>query len=137
LNFFLINGQWYFVDLPGYGYAKAPAAVQAGWGRLLQQYLGERETLVGVVFLQDGRRHPGPEEQFLWEKLKQRGRTVIPVLTKADKLKQGERNRRLQEIAAALTPHGPAMEDFLWFSAVTHEGRAKLWARLLKCLAGS
>jgi len=134
LNFFLINGLWYFV---GYGYAKAPAEVKAAWGRLLQQYLEERESLVGVVFIQDGRRQPGPEERFLWEKLKEKGRTAIPVLTKADKLKKGERSRRLKEIAAALTPHGPAMEDFLWCSAATHEGRAKLWARLLQCLGGS
>lgn len=137
LNFFLINGRWYFVDLPGFGYARAPTEVKAGWGRLIMQYLEERQGLAAVVFLQDGRRDPGREELFLWEKLKERGRLVIPVLTKADKLKKGERTRRLKDIAAALTPHGPEADDFLWFSAVTHEGRGKLWGRLLECLGGS
>ncbi|MBM4273562.1 MAG: YihA family ribosome biogenesis GTP-binding protein [Deltaproteobacteria bacterium] len=137
LNFFLINGRWHFVDLPGYGYARAPAEVKAGWGRLIMDYLETREGLAAVVFLQDGRRDPGPEELFLWERLKSRGRAVIPVLTKADKLKKGERSRRLQDVAAALRPHGPEAQEFLWFSAATREGRAKLWARLVECLGGA
>jgi GTP-binding protein len=134
LNFFLVNGRWHFVDLPGYGYAKVPSEVKAGWARLILQYLEEREGLAAVVFLQDGRRTPGPEELFLWERLWAKGRAVIPVLTKADKLKKGERPRRLKEIAAALAPHGLGQEDFLWFSAVTHEGRGKLWSRMLDLL---
>lgn len=136
LNFFLINRSWYFVDLPGFGYAAVSKELKAHWGRLVLDYLGSRERLAGVVFLQDSRRRPGPEELFLWEYLRDRGRRVIPVLTKVDKLKLGERHRQLKHLTAALAPLGVAPQDIIWFSAHTREGRDKLWGRLLACLGG-
>ena len=136
LNFFLINGAWYFVDLPGFGYAAVSKNLKAEWGALAMGYLTHRENLAAVVLLQDGRRVPGPEELFLWELFQKQGTTVIPVLTKADKLKQGERAKQLKNIAAALSPLGVKGEEFLWFSAVTREGRDKLWAQILHCLGG-
>jgi GTP-binding protein len=136
LNFFLINGRWYFVDLPGFGYAAVAKSLKEEWGRLAMDYLTTRESLAAVVLLQDGRRLPGPEELFLWENFQRQGTPVIPVLTKADKLKQGERARQLKNIVAALASLRVKGEDFLWFSAVTREGRAKLWARLLQYLGG-
>jgi GTP-binding protein len=136
LNFFLINRRWYFVDLPGFGYARVSRQLQSDWGRLILKYLDRRQTLAGVVFLQDSRRLPGPEELFLWENLLSRGRALIPVLTKADKLKQSERTRQLNKIATTLAPFGLDRGDFLWFSALTHEGRGKLWERILKAIVG-
>jgi GTP-binding protein len=136
LNFFLINGRWYFVDLPGFGYAAVSKSLKAAWGRLVMDYLANRKNLAAVVLLQDSRRTPGPEELFLWEFFRDQGLPVIPVLTKADKLKQGERTKQLQKIAAALVPLGVQGEDFLWFSAVSREGRDRLWARLLPFLGG-
>ena len=135
LNFFLINEQWYFVDLPGYGYARVPRETQARWGDLILGYLEERPNLTALVFLQDPRRTPGEEELFLWDKLLSWGRVVIPVLTKADKVKKGERGRRLREILKVLAPYEVATDQFLWFSATTNEGREKLWQRLLECLS--
>ncbi|MFA4904077.1 MAG: ribosome biogenesis GTP-binding protein YihA/YsxC [Desulfobaccales bacterium] len=134
LNFFLINQRWYFVDLPGFGYAAVSKELKAGWGRLVLDYLGGRESLAAVVFLQDGRRQPGDEELFLWEFLLEQGRKVIPVLTKADKLKQGERSRQLKLAAGALTPFGVDPADFIWFSAPNLEGKDRLWDRMLACL---
>ena len=134
LNFFLINQRWYFVDLPGFGYAAVSKELKAGWGRLVLDYLARQETLAAVVFLQDGRRRPGPEELFLWEFLLERGRQVIPVLTKADKLKQGERRRQLRHAAGALAGFGVNPDDFIWFSAPKLEGKDRLWERLLECL---
>ncbi|MEW6658218.1 MAG: ribosome biogenesis GTP-binding protein YihA/YsxC [Thermodesulfobacteriota bacterium] len=136
LNFFLINGRWYFVDLPGFGYAAVSKGLKAAWGRLVMAYLSTRKNLAAVVLLQDGRRAPGPEELFLWEFFRERGITVVPVLTKVDKLKQGERAKQLQNITAALASLGVKREEFLWFSAVTREGRDKVWARLLQSLGG-
>jgi GTP-binding protein len=136
LNFFVINRRWYFVDLPGFGYAAVSRDLKAGWGRLVLDYLGRRESLAAVVFLQDGRRRPGPEDLFLWEFLRDRGRRVIPVLTKADKLKQGERRRQSGHFAEALAPLGVVPGDVIWFSALTKEGRDRLWDRLLDCLGG-
>ncbi len=136
LNFFLINHCWYFVDLPGFGYAAVSKELKASWGRLILDYLGSRPNLAAVVLLQDSRRRLGPEELFLWEFLRERGRPVLPVLTKADKLKQGERSRQLKHLAEALAPLGVAPGDFTWFSALTREGREQLWTRLLACLGG-
>jgi len=103
------------VDLPGFGYAAVSKSLKEEWGRVVMDYLTTRENLAAVVFLQDGRRLPGPEELFLWELFRSRGIPVIPVLTKADKLKQGERARQLKSIAAALAPLEVKAEDFLWF----------------------
>jgi GTP-binding protein len=134
LNFFLINERWYCVDLPGFGYAAVSKELKAAWGHLVLDYLGRRESLAAVVFLQDGRRRPGPEEIFLWEFLRARHRRVIPVLTKADKLKQGERRRQLQHFTHALAPFGVAPGDVIWFAAPSREGRDRLWERLSTCL---
>ena len=136
LNFFLINGRWQFVDLPGFGYAAVSREEKARWGPLVLHYLEVRENLAAVVFLQDGRRLPGEEDLYLWEFLQARTRRVIPVLTKADKLKQGERARRLKAIAQVLAPLGVSAGDFLWFSSLTHEGRGHLWGLILACLVG-
>ena len=136
VNFFLVNGRWYFVDLPGFGYAAVSRSLKESWGPLVLDYLGSQPGLAAVVFLQDGRRQVGPEELFLWEYLTDRGRVVLPVLTKADKLKAGERARQLKQIAASLVPFGVRPEDLVWFSAKTGEGRDKLWARLLESLDG-
>ncbi len=134
LNFFLINRRWHFVDLPGFGYAAVSKELKASWGRLVLDYLGGRRNLAAVVFLQDGRRRPGGEEAYLWEFLQAHGRTVIPVLTKADKLKQGERARQQKHLAEVLAPLGVATGEVIWFSALTHEGRERLWTRLLESL---
>jgi len=134
VNFFLINGRWHFVDLPGFGYAAVSRTLKESWGHLVLEYLNARPNLAAVVFLQDGRRRLGPEELFLWEFLTARGRAVLPVLTKADKLKMGERARQLQHLAGALAPFGVNPPDLTWFSARTFEGRDELWSRLLTCL---
>ena len=134
LNFFLINNRWYFVDLPGFGYAAVSKSLKEEWGRLAMDYLTTRENLAAVVLLQDVRRLPGPEEIFLWEHFQSLRRPVIPVLTKADKLKLGERGKQLKNIAGALAHLGVKGEDFVWFSAVNREGRDRLWTRILQYL---
>jgi GTP-binding protein len=134
LNFFLINQRWNFVDLPGFGYAKVSKDVREAWGPLVLEYLARRQSLAAVVFLQDGRRAPASEELFLWEFLREQGRRVIPVLTKADKLKRGERTRQLKLWGEALAAIGVDPGEAIWFSALTREGRDRLWDRLLASL---
>ena len=136
LNFFLINQCWNFVDLPGFGYAAVPRDLKASWGPLVLEYLARRESLAAVVFLQDSRRLPAGEELFLWEYLRERGRRVIPVMTKADKLKRGERSRQLKRFTDALAPLGVDPGGVIWFSALSREGRDQLWDQLLACLGG-
>ena len=137
LNFFLINQCWNFVDLPGFGYAAVSRDLKASWGPLVLEYLAQRESLAAVVFLQDSRRLPAGEELFLWEFLREHGRRVIPVMTKADKLKRGERSRQLKLFTDALAPLGVDPGGVIWYSALTREGRDQLWDQLLACLGGA
>lgn len=132
INYFLINQSWYFVDLPGYGYAQVPVPVKERWLRLIAAYLEQRQGLRAVVLLLDCRRVPGEEELEIIEQLRAWQRQVIVVLTKADKLKKSQRARQLREIAARLAPGN--VEEFIWFSALTQEGRREVWDRLLPVL---
>jgi GTP-binding protein len=134
VNYFLINQSWYFVDLPGYGYAQVPIPVKEKWLRLIATYLENRAGLQAVILLLDCRRVPGPVELEIITQLRNWRRQVIIALTKADKLKKGQRARQMQEIAARLAPGGIQSQDYIWFSSVTQEGRRELWDRLLTVL---
>ncbi len=134
INYFLINQNWYFVDLPGYGYAQVPLPVKEKWLRLIATYLENRAGLRAVVLLLDCRRLPGPEELEILAQLRIWRREVLVVLTKADKLKKGQRAQQQGEIASRLAPGGVDPQDFIWFSAMTQEGRRELWDRLLTVL---
>ena len=86
INFFDINDNLTFVDLPGYGYARVPAAVRKKWGPMIETYLSTRKTLKGVVIILDIRRLPREEEQNLIQWLAHFSICGIIVLTKTDKL---------------------------------------------------
>jgi GTP-binding protein len=134
INFFLINGSWHFVDLPGYGYAQVPLAVKAKWLQLINAYWEERAGLGALVFLMDCRRRPGDEDLELLQNLHQQGCHIIPVLTKADKLKPGQRAQARADIDQMLASTGINCKQLLWFSALTQEGRKELWSQLLAFL---
>jgi len=125
LNFFDINGKIYFVDLPGYGYAKVPKKLKAEWNEAMMDYLRAREPLRLVVALLDARHKPTGQDQEMQEILAEAGVPTLPVATKIDKLKRSERGPNLRRIRATL-----GMEDdmvLIPFSAVTREGLAELW----------
>lgn len=124
LNFFLINEALSVVDLPGYGYARVPAAVQKQWGPMVETYLASRATLKGVLLVVDIRRVPGTEEQDLIRWLDHHGRRYRIVVTKADKLSRNKRVRPLRAIAEAF---GCPRTALLTVSAKTGEGLAAVW----------
>lgn len=131
INFFLINSDFYFVDLPGYGYAKVPASVQKKWGPMIETYLLTRETLKGVVLIIDIRRTPGIEElEFIaW-----RSRFGIPpilVLTKTDKLSKTKQIKRQLAIAETLDVD---KDNLILFSAKTGRGKNDAWGAVEKLM---
>ena len=129
LNFFAVNGRLGFVDLPGYGFAKVPAAERARWKPMVETYLSGRATLHGVVLLVDARRLPSTEDVQLARYL---GRLRVPhvlVLTKVDKLSQSELARQQK---ALVEDWGETAKEFLLFSAKTGRGRDALWAVILR-----
>jgi GTP-binding protein len=90
INFFMINSAFYFVDLPGYGYARVSMEERKKWGPMVETYLRSRSTLKGVVLLQDIRRMPGAEEIELLEFLENLDLPILVVLTKADKFSKSK-----------------------------------------------
>jgi GTP-binding protein len=127
LNFFAVNDALHFVDLPGYGFARAPRAVRERWQPMIRNYLAGRPNLKAVVWLLDVRRDPSDEDLRFLDWLEETERPTIPVVTKVDKLSRNELSRRLVAIARAT---GLERELFTTFSAVTREGVAEVWARI-------
>ena len=86
LNYYVINRQWYFVDLPGYGYAKLPEQIRSSWGKLIEQYLKSRKELALVIQLIDARHEPTELDLMMVGWLDYYGIPFVIALTKADKL---------------------------------------------------
>jgi GTP-binding protein len=124
LNFFEVNEEYGFVDLPGYGFAKGSKGQRAGWGPLIEGYLMERPTLRAVVLIMDVRHEPFPADLQLAEWLDHQGLPTIFVATKADKLGRARQAEQRKKMAEAL---GFATEEIILFSAKTRHGRPQLW----------
>jgi GTP-binding protein len=128
INFFDINKNLTFVDLPGYGYARVPAAVRKKWGPMIETYLSTRQTLKGVVIIMDIRRLPREEEQNLIHWLNHHSIASILVLTKTDKLSKTKLIKQQAAIVKALVV---AKEDVILFSAKTRRGKDIVWDAIL------
>lgn len=102
LNFYKVNEAWYFVDLPGYGYAKVSQTVKAQWGTMMENYFKKRENLLAVIQIVDIRHEPSHEDVAMHEWLRQQGVPVLVVATKADKIARGKWSQHLMNIAKAL-----------------------------------
>jgi GTP-binding protein len=90
INFFLINNEFYFVDLPGYGYAKVAKVEKAKWGRMIEDYLISRPQLQKVALLVDVRHKPTQDDIMMHQWIKHFGYEVVIVATKQDKLNRAE-----------------------------------------------
>jgi len=134
INFYAINGRFLFVDLPGYGYAKVARSAQEAWWVLVERFLLERHELRGVVHLVDARHAPTPDDCALEEFLRSAALPSLVVLTKADKVKRGERAAFRARAAEALGLPDPALP--LFASAETGEGIAELWRAIGEGLQG-
>jgi GTP-binding protein len=120
INFFLINEDLSFVDLPGYGYAKVSKKIRAQWQPMVEQYLSERNNLFGLILLLDIRRDPQKEEFELIEWLETHKMPFLIILTKSDKLSKTKQAKRLLSICSKLQRE---KEGVILFSAKTKKGR--------------
>jgi len=123
VNFYRVNGAFFLVDLPGFGYAKVPKKLREGWKRLVEGYLSRDEGLKGVVHLVDCRREPTPQDLEMLDYLAELGIPTLVVLTKVDKLKSSQRERTL---TAAVRKLGVDPDQVLPVSSQTGEGREEL-----------
>ncbi len=125
LNFFLVQDRFYFVDLPGYGYARVPLEVKKSWGAMVETYLRRRVNLRGVVLILDIRREPTEGDIQLLQWLNRYRIHPIPVLTKVDKLSRSRSAARADLIGTRLRAF--ARDQPTVFSAKTLQGREGLW----------
>ena len=102
INFFLINGSFRIVDLPGYGYAKVSKSVSQDWGRMMEEYLSARPNLKKVIQLVDIRHEPTAQDVQMYDYLRYYGLSGIVVATKADKVSRNEQGKALSLIAKTL-----------------------------------
>jgi GTP-binding protein len=131
LNFFVINRQFRFVDLPGYGYAKAPRALRQDWGAAAGQYLAKREQLVLSIHIVDSRHEPSKLDLQLHEWLEHNDKPHLIVITKSDKLSKNELVQSVKR-AARIFPDS----DFITYSSIRRQGREQLWSAIEKSLKG-
>jgi GTP-binding protein len=124
INFFVINGGFYFVDLPGYGYARVPGKLQSAWGSMIEDYILESPDLKMVLLLLDIRHEPSRDDILMYEWLKENGVPAAYVTTKADKITRGSRRKHLKVISDAL---GIEISDIIEYSSHTGEGKPRLW----------
>lgn len=130
INFFMINNQFYFVDLPGYGYAKVSKAEQAKWGGMMEQYLINRPQLKKVALLVDSRHKPTGDDIMMYEWIKHYGYSVIVVATKKDKLNKSELQRSAKVIKETLKLEPE--DNLVFFSSLKKEGKEELLNEMFK-----
>lgn len=102
INFFLIDDAWRIVDLPGYGYARVSKSESESWGKMMEDYLENRETLKCVVQLVDCRHEPTAQDKQMYDYLRYHNLAGLVVATKADKLSKNELNKNLAMIRKEL-----------------------------------
>lgn len=131
LNFFTLNDQLAFVDLPGYGYAKVPMDLRKQWGTIIQRYLEKRESLKLILFLFDIRRMPNEDDFLLLEWIAHNQKATILIFTKVDKVKQNEKTINTANILKELN-----MENlhYIHYSSTKNIGRKELIKMLIEAV---
>ncbi len=134
LNFFLINDEFYFVDVPGYGYAKVSKSVKATFGKMIEDYLKNREALRAVFLLVDFRHKPSEDDVLMYEFLKYYNKRVIVIATKSDKVKNSERRKNKELIKETLNLD--SNDKFIITSSEKREGIGEVYTVLDELIYG-
>jgi len=134
INFYLVNQALCLVDLPGYGFAKVPIKIRKQWRNMVEEYFQNRKNLRAVVVILDGRLGPTPLDLSLVDWLKDLRLPTIFAMTKVDKLSKNSLFKSLKQTAKALSVRP---DQIIPFSALTGEGKKRLWQEILKLVASS
>lgn len=125
INFYNINESLYFVDLPGYGYAKVSESIKEKWGKMIENYLNKSKQLKAVFLLIDIRHEPSANDRNMYEWVKYNGYEPVIIATKLDKINRSQRQKHVKMIREGL---GMPKEGLIFpFSAVTKMGRDEIW----------
>lgn len=124
INFYKINDVFYFVDLPGYGYAKVSATEREKWGKMIEKYLHTSPTLVLVFLLIDIRHEPSANDKMMYDWILHNGFTPVIIATKLDKIKRSQLQKNLKVIRTKLEM---SKEDRIFpYSALSKQGRDEI-----------
>ena len=122
LNYFLINQEFYLVDLPGYGYAKVPEQIRAGWRKLVEDYISERENVNMVFVLIDARHEPTYLDGLMVSWLEYYEIPFAVVLTKSDKISKNKMEKQIYR-SSKIVNNEDLCKDYIPFSIITTEGK--------------
>ncbi|MGI6679352.1 MAG: ribosome biogenesis GTP-binding protein YihA/YsxC [Dehalobacterium sp.] len=131
INFYRINDAWYFVDLPGYGFARVSHDTREQWGKMINAYFEQRTVLKEIWQLVDIRHPPSEQDVQMMEWLDYKKFPRLVVATKADKISRNQRAKNIKLIKEKL---GVKDEEIVVFSAQTGEGKEKLLQRIEQLL---
>ena len=126
LNFYTINDSFYFVDVPGYGYAKVSKSEREKWGNMMEEYFQTRQALRLVVLIIDSRHDPTRDDLQMVEYLHYLKIPILIIATKFDKVKQSQRAKQLKAIQKLFSEYDDV--TIIPFSAETGENKEKVWA---------
>lgn len=126
INFYNINDAFYYVDLPGYGYAKASVEVKAKWGKMIENYLKKSKMLKCVFLLIDIRHEPSANDKLMYDWILGNGYEPVIIATKLDKLKRSQVQKHVKMVREGLGL--PKEGTLIPFSAETKQGREEIWA---------
>lgn len=125
LNFYNVEDQLFFVDVPGYGYAKVSKKQREDFGQMIESYLTQRKQLCGVILLVDGRHAPTADDVQMYQWLDYYQLPVLVVATKIDKVKPSQYNKVNKLVKSKLELKG--QQPLILFSALTQKGRDQVW----------
>ena len=125
INFYNINQTLYFVDLPGYGYAKVPQSVKEKWGKMIERYLRRSKMLKRVFLLVDIRHEPSANDRMMYDWIVDNGYHPIIIATKLDKIKRSQVAKQVKLIRTTLNMEKEGL--IIPFSAETKQGRGEDW----------
>ena len=125
INFYNINQELYFVDLPGYGYANAAVEVKAKWGKMIERYLHSSKQLRAVFLLIDIRHDPSANDKQMYDWIVSNGYNPIIIATKLDKIKRSQVEKHLKAVRTGLGAPGTSI--LLPYSALTKQGRDEIY----------
>ena len=126
INFYHINDAFYYVDLPGYGYAKVSVEVKAKWGKMIERYLKKSPMLRCVFLLIDIRHDPSANDRLMYEWIVSNGYHPVIIATKLDKIKRSQVQKQLKVVREGLGMEKDGI--IIPFSAETKQGRDEIWA---------
>ncbi len=133
INFYNVEKTLYFVDLPGYGYAKVSEETKMQWGKMIERYLNTSKQLKLIFLLADIRHEPSENDRIMYDYVVNSGYTPVIIATKADKLKRSEIQKALKTIRQGFGL--PADGILIPFSAETKQGKDEVWEVIEKAIS--